>query len=163
MSQAMHHGMRAYYLPMLAGVLLVASSFMPWALLGDLRIGGVPDIAGLWVLGLGLLAVLLATLSIITRKNSRHPLLLVGLAAFGILLLSEKLMERAAEEQAWVATEARAIVSGAEAEQREPHNARMALGAYLGLAAALAVAFFGMTIVIKRVASPYAEPTDDDA
>ena len=35
------------------------------------------------MLGLGILAAVLALLSVVTRKNSRHPLLLVGLAAFG--------------------------------------------------------------------------------
>ena len=56
---------------------------MPWMFVGELGLGGVPSIAGLWVLGLGILAAVLALLSVITRKNSRHPLLLVGLAAFG--------------------------------------------------------------------------------
>ena len=86
--------MRAYYIPAAAGVLLVVSAFLPWMHVGDVPLGGVPDTAGLWILGLGALAVLLAGLSIWTRKNSRHPLLLVGLAAFAIMFLGYQWMSR---------------------------------------------------------------------
>ena len=79
--------MRAYYFPAAAGVLLIISAFLPWMTVGDVPLGGIPDTAAWWVLGLGGLAVLLAGLSIWTRKNSRHPLLLVGLMAFAILFL----------------------------------------------------------------------------
>lgn len=161
-SAVAHHGMRAYYLPVVAGLMLVVSAFMPWILMGGRRFGGVPDVAGFWVLGLGVLAVVLASLSIITRKNSRHPLLLVGLVALGIVFLSERLMERAAEEQAWVRSHATAIVQGVEASER-PADATMAPGAFLGLIAATLLTLFGMTIVIRRVSRPYAEPMDDDA
>ena len=157
----MRHGMRAYYLPLAAGVLLAASAFMPWMLMGKLRVGGVPGVAGLWVLGLGVLAMVLAALSVVTRKNSRHPLLLVGLAAFAVLLTSERLMERQVSEQAWARSQARAIVAGgAPDELPEP---AMALGAWLGLSAAGVITLFGLTIVVRRAAQPYAEPEDDDA
>ena len=155
------HSMRTYYLPMTAGLVLVISAFMPWVLMGEQRLGGVPNIAGLWVLGLGILAIVLATLSVITRKNSRHPLLLVGLAAFAIVLLTERMLERSAVDQAWAQSQARAIVQGQEAEtQPEP---AMAAGAYLGLSAATLITLFGLTIVIRRVARPYAALEDDDA
>ena len=35
------HSMRAYYLPLTAGVVLAASAFMPWMLIGDRSLGGV--------------------------------------------------------------------------------------------------------------------------
>jgi hypothetical protein len=35
-------------------------------------------------------------------------------------------------------------------------------GIYLGLVAACAIVGFGLTIVLKRVAQPYAPPADDD-
>lgn len=157
----MRHGMRAYYLPLAAGVLLAASAFMPWMLMGELRVRGVPGIAGLWVLGLGVLAAVLAALSVVTRKNSRHPLLLVGLAAFAVLLTSERLMERQVFEQAWARSQARAIVAGGIPDEL-PEPA-MALGAWLGLSAAAVITLFGLTIVVRRAAQPYAEPEDDDA
>ena len=106
------HSMRAYYVPLAAGLLLAGSAFMPWLAMGGQRFGGVPHLAGLWVLGLGLLAVSLATLSVITRKNSRHPLLLVGLAAFAILLMAERLLERSAADQVWARSQAQRDRSG---------------------------------------------------
>ena len=157
----MRHGMRAYYLPLAAGVLLAASAFMPWMLMGEVRVGGVPGVAGLWVLGLGVLAAVLAALSVVTRKNSRHPLLLVGLAAFAVLLTSERLMERQVSEQAWARAQARAIVAGGTPD--ELPDPAMAPGAWLGLSAAAAITLFGLTIVVRRAAQPYAEPEDDDA
>ena len=51
------HPMRAYYLPIAAAVLLGSSDFMPWIAIGTQRLGGVPDIAGFWILGLSTLAV----------------------------------------------------------------------------------------------------------
>ena len=103
----------------------------------------------------------LAALSVITRKNSRHPLLLVGLVAFAIVLLAERLMERAATDRAWAQLQARAIVEGASvANVPEP---TMAFGAYLGLFAAAVITLFGLTIVFRRAPRPYAEPEDDDA
>ncbi len=158
---AVRHSMRAYYLPLAAGFTLAASAFMPWILMGEQRIGGLPSPAGFWVLGLGLLAVVLAVLSFITRKNSRHPLLLVGLAAFAILLTAERLLERAAAQQAWARSQANAIVGGdAPAVVPDPV---MASGAWVGLSAAAVIALFGLTIVVRRAAQPYAEPEDDDA
>ncbi|MCY4602230.1 MAG: hypothetical protein OXF27_20190 [Acidobacteria bacterium] len=158
---AVRHSMRAYYLPLAAGFALATSAFMPWILMGEQRIGGLPSPAGFWVLGLGLLAVLLAVLSFITRKNSRHPLLLVGLAAFAILLTAERLLERSAAQQAWARSQANAIVGGdAPAVVPDPV---MASGAWVGLSAAAVIALFGLTIVVRRGAQPYAEPEDDDA
>ena len=153
--------MRAYYLPLVAGFALAASAFMPWIMMGEQRIGGLPSPAGFWILGLGLLAVVLATLSVITRKNSRHPLLLVGLAAFAILLTAERLLERTAAQQAWARSQARAIVGGGTAATVPDPD--MAAGTWLGLAAATVITLFGLTIVVRRAVQPYAEPEDDDA
>lgn len=134
---------------------------MPWIAVGAQRFGGVPDIAGLWVLALAILAVILAGLSIATRKNSRHPLLLVGLFAFGVLLLAERLMERSAAQQGWATAQARAIVEGGDVTPAlEPV---MASGAYVGLAAATIISLFGLTVVFKRAPQVYAEAEDDDA
>lgn len=153
--------MRAYYLPIGAGLVLGASTFMPWIEVGGQGFGGVPDLAGLWVLGLAGLAIGLAVASIATRRNSRHPLLLVGLLAFGILFLSERLMERTASRQGWVRAQARAIVEGsAAAPALDP---TMAPGARLGLGASTLIVLFGLTVVVKRAPRMYAEAEDDDA
>lgn len=156
----LHHSMRAYYWPVSAGTVLAASAFMPWVTVGNRQYGGVPDLAGIWVLGLAAAAVLLACLSIATRKNSRHPLLLVGLAAFGIVFLGERLMVRTATQQGWAVSQAQAIVQGGQAATAiEPV---MATGAYVGLAASTAVVLFGLTVVVKSAPRIHAEATDDD-
>ena len=157
---ALHHSMRVYYLPLGCGLALAASAFMPWMTMGDRGLGGVPSVAGLWVLGLGLLAVLLASLSVVTRRNSRHPLLLVGLAAFAILWLGERFLERSAAEQLWARSQAQAIVQGTQAVELPPPA--MGVGAYVGLTASLLIACFGLTIVVRQAAQPYAELEDDD-
>lgn len=159
--RVLSHSMRAYYLPLAAGLVLAASAFMPWILIGNNTLGGVPTVSGLWVLGLAILSMVLALLSVITRKNSRHPLLVVGLVAFAIVLLSEQWMERAAAERLWAQTQALAIVQGEESTVTLPEPSR-APGGYLALAAAGIIVLFGMTIVVKRVPSPYAVSADDD-
>lgn len=152
--------MRAYYIPASAGVLLAISAFLPWMHVGDVTLGGVPETAGLWILGLGGLAVLLAGLSIWTRKNSRHPLLLVGLAAFATMFLGYQWMSRTVRDAAWAQEQARAIVTDTPAGAA-PETV-IGLGIYLGLVAATVLVLFGLTIVVKRVPSAYAVPEDDD-
>jgi hypothetical protein len=76
-------GMRIYFIPFAAGIVLAVSAFLPWVIVGGVPMKGVPDFTGLWIFGLGAAAALLAFLSLLTRKNSRHPLLLVGLLALG--------------------------------------------------------------------------------
>jgi hypothetical protein len=157
---ALNHSMRAYYLPLAGGVALAASSFLPWTKMGDRGFGGVPSVAGLGVLGLGLLAVLLASLSVLTRRNSRHPLLLVGLAAFAILWLGERFLERSVADLLWARSQAQAIVQGATVVDVSPPV--MGIGAYIGLTASLLITIFGLTIVVRQSAPLYAELEDDD-
>jgi hypothetical protein len=76
--------MRGYYVAAIAGVTLTVSAFLPWVVVGENNLGGFPSMSSVWIAGLGLSATVLAALSLITRKNSRHPLLVVGLLAFVI-------------------------------------------------------------------------------
>lgn len=158
--RAMRHSMRAYYIALFAGGLLVVSAFLPWVLVGELSVGGVPDPAGLWVLGLGLTAMVLAGLSIWTRKNSRHPLLVVGLTSLGILFLAYQWLTRVVAETAWARAQALAIVDNV-APQVQPAPAAGS-GVYLGLAASSVLILFGLTVVIRRVPRPYLPPEDDE-
>jgi len=158
--QVAGHSMRAYYVALLGGAMLVVSAFLPWLVLGETAVGGVPDVAGLWVLGLGLTALLLASLSIYTRKNSRHPLLLVGLVSLGILILAYGWMRRVAVEQAWARSQAVAIVDRVAPDG--PPAAAVGRGVYLGIAGGALLVLFGLTIVVRRAAAPYAAPEDDD-
>lgn len=152
-------GMRAYFIPFAAGVGLAVSSFLPWVVVGDVALRGFGDVAGLWIAGLGGLAAVLAMLSLITRKNSRHPILIIGLVALGILFLSWRIMPRSARERALTVSQAFAIVEG-----RPLSNAPIALGngIYLGLAASTILVAFGLTIVIKRASRPYVVQDPDD-
>ena len=153
-------GMRAYIVPLLAGVALAVSAFLPWVIVDDVAFKGIPDVAALWIAGLGVLAAVLATLSLITRKNSRHPLLLIGLVSLGIMFLSWRIMPRTAGERALTVSQAFAIV------ENTPMGAAPAAlvgsGIYLGLAASGVLVFFGLTIVIKRAAQPYVVAEADD-
>jgi len=152
--------MRSYYIAIAAGVLLIVSSFLPWMFLGEARIGGVPDPAGFWILGLGVLAVVLAGLSLWTRKNSRHPLLVVGLTAFAITFLGYQWLSRSVRDTAWAQSQARAIVENVPAQPLP--DMTVGLGLYLGIAASIVLVGFGLTIVFKKVPKPYARPEDDD-
>jgi hypothetical protein len=152
--------MRAYYVPLAAGVVLIVSAFLPWMLLGDARVGGVPDPAGFWILGLGITAVTLAGLSLWTRKNSRHPLLVVGLAAFAITFLGYQWLSRSVKETAWARAQAEAIVGNTVVQQPPP--TAVGPGIYLGITASVVLILFGLTIVIRKTPQMYAVPEDDD-
>ena len=154
-------GMRAYLIPLGCGIALTVSAFLPWVHVGDVSLQGASEMAALWVLGLGALAAVLAALSLITRRNSRHPLLVVGLAALGIMFLSWRIMPRVAVSRALTISQAVAIVE--DAPMNNTPEARVGGGIYLGLAASIVLVGFGMTIVIKRASQPYvaAEPDDD--
>jgi hypothetical protein len=154
-------GMRAYLIPLAAGIALAISAFLPWVVIGDLSLTGFPDMAALWIVGLGALAAVLATLSLITRKNSRHPLLLIGLVALGITFLSWRIMPRTIASRAQTRSQAVAIVENTAAGELPDTFAGS--GLYVGLVASVVLVGFGLTIVLKRASQPYAvsEPDDD--
>ena len=152
--------MRGYFIPLAAGLLLAGSTFLPWVVIGDTALSGMPAVPALWVAGLGALAAVLAALSIITRRNSRHPLLVIGLAALGIMILSWRIMPRTAGERALTLKQAFAIV-----ENTPLGDAPIALvgsGIYVGLAASVAIVAFGLTIVVKRASQAYVVTSPDD-
>jgi hypothetical protein len=154
-------GMRAYVVPMVAGMALAVSPFLAWVHVGEISIDGLTEMSALWVIGLGVLASVLATLSLITRRNSRHPILVIGLVSLGITFLSWRIMPRMALERAVTRSQAVAIVEGAPLGA--PPETRVGVGLYLGLASSAALVAFGMTIVFKRASDAYAlTPSDDD-
>ena len=152
--------MRGYFVPLTAGLALTASTFLPWVIIGETTLRGMPTVPALWVAGLGAIAVVLAALSIITRKNSRHPLLVVGLAALGIMILSWRVMPRTAGERALTLSQAFAIVE--DTPVGEAPTALTGSGIYLGLAASAVIVAFGLTIVVKRASQPYVNSDPDD-
>ena len=129
------------------------SAFLPWIVVEDISLAGIPDTAALWIAGLGAAAALLATLSLITRKNSRHPLLLVGLIALGIMFLSWRIMPRTISSRVLTRSQAVAIVDGAPVGAVPP--VAVGYGIYVGSMASIVLVAFGLTIVIKRASRPY--------
>jgi heme/copper-type cytochrome/quinol oxidase subunit 4 len=154
-------GMRAYLIPFVAGVALTVSAFLPWVVVDGVGRPGVPDVTGLWIAALGILSAVLAVLSLITRKNSRHPLLVLGLTALGIMILVWRILPRLAGEQALTMSQALAIVENAPAAAIP--TALVGSGIYLGLVAAAILVGFGLTIVVRRASTPYivTDPDDD--
>ena len=154
-------GMRAYLIPLVGGVALIGSAFLPWVVIDEAVLTGFPDVLALWVIGLGALASILATLSLITRKNSRHPLFVIGLAALGIMFLSWRVMPSSVDRRVLSRAQALAIVENVE--PITPPRAAVGSGIYLGLLASALIVGFGLTIVVKRSAQPYAvaDPNDD--
>lgn len=154
-------GMRAYFIPFVAGVALTVSAFLPWVVVDGVGRPGVPDVTGLWIAALGILSAVLAVLSLITRKNSRHPLLVLGLTALGIMILVWRILPRLAGEQALTMSQALAIVENAPAAAIP--TALVGSGIYLGLVAAAILVGFGLTIVVRRASTPYivTDPDDD--
>ena len=156
-------GMRGYIIPLVAGAALMVSAFLPWVIIGEVSRRGVPDFWAVWVLGLGAAASLLAALSMITRRNSRHPLLVVGLIALGITFLAWRIVPRSAAEGAHSWAQAVAIADGTSASTVPETHALAGSGIYIGLVAATVLVAFGLTIVLKRVTTPYVvEDPDDD-
>ena len=153
-------GMRAYFIPLGAGLVLAVSSFLPWVIVDNVAVAGVPDVWALWIVGLGAIAAVLALLSLVTRKNSRHPLLVVGLFALGIMVLSWRIMPRTAGERASTIAQAYAIVE--DRPVGAPPVTVVGIGIYLGMVASLALVAFGLTIVIKRASQPYVVVESDD-
>ena len=153
-------GMRAYVIPFVAGVALTVSAFLPWVVVDGVGRPGVPDVTGLWIAALGILSAVLAVLSLITRKNSRHPLLVLGLTALGILILVWRILPRLAGEQALTMSQALAIVENAPAATIP--TALVGSGIYLGLVAATILVGFGLTIVVRRASTPYVVTAPDD-
>lgn len=152
--------MRTYLIPFGAGIALAISAFLPWVSVNGAVRTGVPDVPGLWIVGLGLLAAVLAVLSLITRRNSRHPLLLVGLFALGIMFLVWRIMPRLAGEQALTVSQAVAIVEGVP--MGDAPVAMAGTGIYLGLVSAIVLVGFGLTIVVRRASRPYVVAEVDD-
>jgi hypothetical protein len=154
-------GMRAYVVPLVAGAALAVSVFLPWVNVSGVALNGFPDVMALWVLGLGVLSSVLAVLSLITRKNSRHPLLVIGLVALGIMFLSWRIMPMSAGDRALTVSQALSIVENTPMVTSS--DAAAGVGIYVGLAASCAIVGFGLTIIFKRASQPYVvvDPDDD--
>src|SRR5205814_2365395 len=77
-----------------------------------------------------------------------------GLVALGIMFLSWRILPRSAGERALIISQAYSIVD--RSPMGEAPIASAGSGIYAGLGAAVAIAAFGLIIVIRRVAPAYA-------
>lgn len=134
--------MRSPFMPLVASLVLAASSFLPWLRLGDVGLAGVPDPTGFFVLALGVLGVGLALTRIIARRAMQQWLLLVGMAALTTLIVVWRTGPTTIADRALAHAEAVALVDNVPM-QPVPEVA-VAYGLVLGLAAALAVFVAGM-------------------
>ena len=78
------------------------------------------------------------------------------------MFLSWRIMPKAITARALIRSQARAIVQNRDRD-RCPQVSPLGSGIYVGLAAAIALVGFGLTIVVKRASRPYivADPNDD--
>jgi hypothetical protein len=104
-------GMRAYIIPLVAGVALAGSAFL-------------------------------------------------GLVALGLMFLSWRIMPRTIADRALIRSQALAIVAGT-AMGAAP-DTLVGIGIYIGLAAAMVLVCFGLTIIVKRASQTYVAPDLDD-
>jgi len=64
-----------------------ASAFLPWLRLGDVGLPGIPDPAGYFVLGLGAVGALMSVVGLVSGRNTKQGLVLVGLAGLTTLVV----------------------------------------------------------------------------
>ena len=154
-------GMRAYFIPLVAGLVLAASAFLPWVVVDGVRLPGCPTYWALWAVGLGAIAAVLALLSLITARipaircsssgSSRSASCFCPGASCRALPASA----RYTIAQAFAIVENRPLVRRAV---RPPSASASTSGSrrqprWCG---------FGLTIVVKRVAQPYVITSPDD-
>lgn len=107
---------RSTAVSLLAALTLMAAAFLPWLRLGSTALPGVPDPAGFFVLGLGVLGVLLVAASHLSKRNLRQWLMLVGFAGVTTLAVVWLTGPATVADRARAHAEALAIVDGVAVE-----------------------------------------------
>jgi hypothetical protein len=133
---------RPFLLSLLGSVLVAGSAFLPWLRIGDIGLAGVPDPAGLFVLGLGLLGLLLSAVSLLTPRDSRQALVLIGLAGLTTLLVVWQTGPTTVADRALARAQAVALVDNLPVEPVPPIT--VGAGLLLGLIGAATVAGVGL-------------------
>jgi hypothetical protein len=134
---------RAYALSLAGGTALALSAFLPWLRLGDVGLAGIPDPAGFFVLGLGLLGIVLSVVGLRGRRETRQMLVLVGIAALTTLVVVWRTGPATITERAQVRAEAVALVDNVPAVPVPP--AAVGIGLLMGLVSATAITVVGLT------------------
>lgn len=139
---------RPYILALIASGALAAAAFLPWLRLGEIGLPGIPDPAGFFVLGLSGVGLLLSLAGILTRRHTRHVLVLVGLAGLTTLVVVWVTGPSTIADRAQARAEALALVDNVAVQPVPP--VRIGAGLVLGLAASAAIAAVGLTGVRSR-------------
>jgi len=134
---------RDYLVSLTGCVVLGASAFLPWLRLGEVGLPGVPDPAGFFVLGLAVVGTLLSVVGIVSGRNTRQGLVLVGLAGLTTLAVVWYNGAATIADRAQARAEAVAIVDNVPiAPVPAVHTA---VGLLIGLAGAASVAAVGLS------------------
>src|SRR6478672_9602483 len=118
------------------------STFLPWLRIGDVGLPGIPDPAGYFVLGLGAVGTLLSVVGIVTGRNTKQGLVLVGLAGITTLVVVWYSGAATIADRAQARAEAIAIVDNVPV--LPVPAVHIAFGLLLGLTGAAAVAGVGL-------------------
>jgi hypothetical protein len=139
---------RLYIVALIASAALGAASFLPWLRIADIGLAGVPDPAGYFVLGLSGVGLMLALGGILTPRNPRHGLVLVGLAGLTTLVVVWLTGPSTIADRAQARAEALALVDNVAVQPVPPVT--IGAGLVLGLVASAAIAAVGLTGVRWR-------------
>lgn len=132
---------RSHYLALVGSVALAAATFLPWLRLGEVGLAGIPDPAGFFVLALGVVGLLLSLVSILTRRDMRPGLVLVGLAGLTTLAVVWLTGPATIADRAQARAEAVALVDNVPAQPVPPVG--VGFGLIVGIAAAAAIGAAG--------------------
>jgi hypothetical protein len=130
-------------LALIGGAALATSPFLPWVRIGSVLMKGIPDPAALFVLALGLAALVVSVVSAISRRRAPYALLLIGLAALTTLAVVWRTGPAAVALRAQARAEAVALVDNVPVQPVPAVSA--AAGLYVGIAGALLVAVVGIS------------------
>jgi hypothetical protein len=142
---------RPFLLSLLGSALVAGSAFLPWLRIGDIGLAGVPDPAGFFVLGLGLLGLLLSAVSLLTPRDSRQALVLIGLAGLTTLLVVWQTGPATVADRALARAQAVALVDNLPVEPVPPIT--VGAGLLLGLLGAATVAGVGLAGAVSSARS----------
>jgi hypothetical protein len=139
---------RPLLLSLIASGLVSGSAFFPWLRIGNIGLAGVPDPAGFFVLGLGLLGLVLSAIGMLTPRDTRQGLVLIGLGALTTLLVVWQTGPATVSDRALARAQAVALVDNVPVEPVPPVT--VGAGLILGLLGAASVAGVGLAGAVSR-------------
>lgn len=130
-----------------ASLLLTASAFLPWLTLGDVRLAGVPDPAGYFVAGLGVLGAGLSVAAWRGKPDALRLVFLAGLAAVTTLVVVWLSGPATVADRALAHAEAVALVDNVALQA--PPAVHVSYGLAQGLFGASAMLVIGLRAYLR--------------